>query len=216
MATWICKVCGYTHQGDEAPERCPQCGAAKSKFYREKLSSGCAFRMFFIIVMLTVIVFSLFACSAPLTVDNSVVKTVELDKYAGDWYELARFDHRFERGMEHCRTTYTLQKDGTIRVTNRGKKDGEWKTSVGKGKVTGEPGVLRVSFFGPFYSDYRIMMLAPDYSYALVGGGGDDYLWILSRTPQLKQETLDQIVYEAHQRGYKTSNLIWVDQSASQ
>lgn len=216
MATWICKVCGYTHQGDEAPERCPQCGAAKSKFYREKLSSGCAFRMFFIIVMLTVIVFSLFACSAPLTVDNSAVKTVELDKYAGEWYELARFDHRFERGMEHCRTTYTLQKDGTIRVTNRGKKDGEWKTSVGKGKVTGEPGVLRVSFFGPFYSDYRIMMLAPDYSYALVGGGGDDYLWILSRTPQLKQETLDQIVYEAHQRGYKTSNLIWVDQSASQ
>lgn len=62
MATWICKVCGYTHQGDEAPERCAQCGAAKSQFYREKLSSGCAFRMFFIIVMLTVIVFSLFAC----------------------------------------------------------------------------------------------------------------------------------------------------------
>lgn len=212
MSKWICKVCGYTHQGDEAPEICPQCGASKSRFYQEKMNDGCAFRMFFIIVMVAVILFSLFACSSKLNVDNSAVKALDLNQYLGEWYELARFDHSFERGMQQCTANYSLQDNGTIKVINRGRRDGKWKTSEGKVKVTSEPGVLRVSFFGPFYSDYRILMLAPDYSYAMVGGDGDDYLWILSRTPQLKPETLDQIIYEAHRRGYKTSNLIWVEQ----
>lgn len=213
MGKWICKVCGYTHQGNEAPEVCPQCGASKSQFYQESKNSGCGFHVLFIIVMIVVIIFSLFACSSPLTVDNSAVKTVDLTRYVGQWYEVARYDHMFERDMMQCTATYTLQDDGTIKVVNRGIKNGKWKTSEGKAKVTEAPGVLRVSFFGPFYSDYRIMMLDPDYSYALVGGDSDDYLWILSRTPQLQQETLDQIIYEAHRRGYKTTNLIWVQRS---
>lgn len=84
--------------------------------------------------------------------------------------------------------------------------------SEGKAKTTKEPGVLRVSFFGPFYSDYRIMMLGEDYSYALVGGDDGDYLWILSRTPHLEQSVIDRIIEEANYRGYETNKLIWVDQ----
>lgn len=106
-----------------------------------------------------------------------------------------------------------MQGDNTIKVTNRGMKEGKWKTSVGKAKLTEIPGVLRVSFFGPFYSDYRIMMLDSDYTYALVGGSSDDYLWILSRTPQLQKDASDKILQEARRRGYDVEKLIWVEQS---
>lgn len=210
MEKWICEVCGYTHQGDEAPEMCPKCGAPKSKFYAEKKGRGCGFGILFIVVMLLLICLSFFSCSSSLTVDNSTVSTVDVNQYLGYWYEIARFDHKFERGLEECTATYTLQSNGTIKVTNKGKKNGEWKTSVGKAKITDTTGLLRVSFFGPFYSDYRIMMLAPDYSFALVGGSSDDYLWILSRTPQLKESVCEEIIREARRRGYKTDNLIWV------
>lgn len=213
MEKWICEVCGYTHQGDEAPEMCPKCGAPKSKFYTEKKGRGCALGILFIVVMLLLICFSFLSCSSSLTVDNSPVSTVDVNQYLGYWYEIARFDHKFERGLEECTATYTMQSNGTIKVTNKGEKNGEWKTSVGKAKTTDTVGVLRVSFFGPFYSDYRIMMLAPDYSYALVGGSSDDYLWILSRTPQLKKSVCDEIIREARRRGYKTDNLIWVKHS---
>lgn len=145
-------------------------------------------------------------------VDNSVVKTLDLKRYLGDWYEIARFDHRFERGLEFCKANYALREDGKITVTNTGKKDGKVKTSNGKAKTTDVPAVLRVSFFGPFYSDYRVMMLDGDYKWALVGSKDADYLWILSRTRELPQETLDAILAEATRRGYDTSKLIWVKQ----
>lgn len=148
-------------------------------------------------------------------VDNSTISTVDVHQYLGKWYEVARFDHRFERGMTHCTATYSLQKNGKIKVINQGKRNGKWKTSEGKAKMTKTPGLLRVSFFGPFYSDYRIMMLGDDYEYALVGGGSSNYLWILSRTPQLDQSTIDRIIDEANYRGYETNKLIWVDQRGS-
>lgn len=214
MKKWYCNVCGYTHKGEEAPERCPQCGAQKSLFSLKKESNGYAFSILFIIMILAAIFFTFFACRSSVTVDNSAVSTVNLNKYLGQWYEVARFDHSFERDLVECTANYVPQEDGTIKVVNRGKKDGEWKTSVGKAKMTDDPGILRVSFFGPFYSDYRIMMLAPDYSYALIGGNGDNYLWILSRTPKLKEEAHIQIVKEAQRRGYNTDNLIWVEQKS--
>lgn len=215
MKTWICKVCGYTHQGDEAPERCPKCGASWSEFELRNGKKGCGLGGILIVsaALVVIIAASIYACSTSRTVDTSVVNTVDIYKYQGKWYEIARFDHRFERGMDQCIATYTPQKDGTIKVTNQGKKDGKWSTSEGKAKLTDEPGVLRVSFWGPFYSDYRIFMLAPDYSYALVGGSDDDYLWILSRTPQLKKETCEMLVNEAQRRGYDTGKLIWVKQN---
>lgn len=165
-----------------------------------------------IILLIAACVYTFLACGSKGNVDNSTVSSVNLHQYMGKWYEIARFDHRFERGMTHCTATYSLKKDGKVKVINEGKKGGKWKMSEGKAKTTKEPGVLRVSFFGPFYSDYRIMMLGEDYSYALVGGDSGDYLWILSRTPQLEQSVIDRIIEEANYRGYETNKLIWVDQ----
>ena len=215
MKKWVCEVCGYTHHGEGAPDRCPQCGASKSRFYMKEKRRWSIMSILAILVILAALCFTFFACRSTVTVDNSTVKAVNLDRYLGKWYEVARFDHRFERDLVQCTATYALNDDGKITVTNRGWKDGEWKTSVGKGKVTDNPGVLRVSFFGPFYSDYRIMMLAPDYSYALVGGNGDNYLWVLSRTPALKPDDREAVIGEARRRGYKTENLIWVDQKGA-
>lgn len=209
MKTWICKKCGYSHQGEEAPERCPQCGAQKSEFYQYKKNDGCAYNIVLLIILLLV---TAVACNSRVTVDNSPVPSVDINRYLGNWYEVARYDHRFERGLTHCTANYTMQEDGTVQIVNRGMKKGERKTSVGKAKLTSNPGILRVSFFWPFYSDYRILMLDDDYSYALVGSDSDDFLWILSRTPSLKSETLDHIIREAHHRGYNTDNLIWVKQ----
>lgn len=145
-----------------------------------------------------------------LTVDNSVVDSLDVNRYLGEWYEIARYDHRFERGMENTRAIYSMRDDGMIDVINTGVKDGERKESKGKAKLTDTPALLRVSFFGPFYSDYRVMMLDADYQYALIGSGSDDYLWILSRKPSLPDTVKQQVIKEAQRRGYDTSKLIWV------
>lgn len=146
-------------------------------------------------------------------VDNSTIGSLDLGRYLGDWYEIARFDHSFERGLTHAKANYKLNGDGTITVTNSGLKKGKSSEAKGKAKTTDMTGLLRVSFFGPFYSDYRVMMLTEDYKYALVGSGNAKYLWILSRTPQVPEAMLKKILAEATARGYDTDNLIWVDQS---
>lgn len=146
------------------------------------------------------------------SVDNSTVKTLDLNSYLGTWYELARFDHSFERGLQEVMTFYELREDGKIDVINSGIKNGKYKVAYGKAKLTDEAGVLRVSFFGPFYSDYRVLMLDDDYEYALVGGKNDKYLWILSRNPELEDEDYDKILTEASRRGYDISRLIWIEQ----
>lgn len=146
------------------------------------------------------------------SVDNSTVKTLDLNNYLGTWYELARFDHSFERGLQEVMTFYELREDGKIDVINSGIKNGKYKVAYGKAKLTDETGVLRVSFFGPFYSDYRVLMLDDDYEYALVGGKNDKYLWILSRNPELEDEDYDKILTEATRRGYDISRLIWIEQ----
>jgi lipocalin len=145
-------------------------------------------------------------------VDNSVVGSFELERYLGDWHEIARFDHWFERGIEEATATYALREDGRVAVLNRGVKDGRPKTAEGVGRTTDTPGLLRVSFFGPFYSDYRVMALDEDYATALVGSGGPDYLWILSRTPRLDPTRRDALLSEAARRGYDTSKLLWIRQ----
>lgn len=149
----------------------------------------------------------------PVTVNNTPVSKLDLDRYLGDWYEIARFDHSFERGLTHARASYYLLDDGLVRVVNSGMKNGNPKRSVGKAKTTAMPGLLRVSFFGPFYSDYRVLMVTDDYSRALVGSGTDDYLWILSRTPEIPEDEMKTILDEAASRGYRTENLIWVTQA---
>ena len=95
---------------------------------------------------------------------------------------------------------------------NSGIKDGKPKTAIGKGKMTDTPGLLRVSFFGPFYADYRVMLIDKEYTYALVGSGSADYLWLLSRSPELSETAKSELLAEARRRGYDMDKLIWVRQ----
>lgn len=152
------------------------------------------------------------ACSSN-QINNTPVKEFDLNRYLGNWYELARFDHSFERGLSACTANYSLRDDGMIKVINSGLKEGKTKVSEGKAKTTGTTGLLRVSFFGPFYSDYRVLMISEDYTYALVGSASDKYLWILSRTPELPDADIQLLLQEAVRRGYNINELIWVDQT---
>lgn len=161
------------------------------------------------------ILFNCSACTPEKVVNTTPVKEFDLTRYLGTWYEIARFDHSFEKGMEYTRATYSIREDGMVNVENSGYRDGKFKISTGKAKrpdPINEPALMRVSFFGPFYSDYRVLLLGPDYSYALVSSKGPNYLWILSRAPKLPDETLQVILSEAHERGFDTSDLVWVKQ----
>lgn len=153
------------------------------------------------------------SCASAKKINTLPVPTLDLQQYLGSWYEIARFDHCFERDMTNTTALYTLNTDGTVKVTNTGWRKGVKKTSVGKAKLTETPALLRVSFFGPFYSDYRVLMLNDDYTLALVGSKTDKYLWILSRTPAITQKDRSAVIAEAQRRGYDTADLIWVDQT---
>jgi len=168
-------------------------------------------KLFARIILVSSLVLAVGCVSVP-KVDNTPVAALDLNRYLGEWYEIARFDHSFERGVEQAKANYTQNADGTIKVVNSGIKDGKPKTAIGKGKTTDTPGLLRVSFFGPFYADYRVMLIDKDYTSALVGSGSADYLWILSRTPSLDGDAKVAILDEIHRRGYDAKKLIWVKQ----
>ncbi len=144
------------------------------------------------------------------------VEGFELDRYLGTWYEIARLDHRFERGLSDVSATYSLRDDGGVRVVNRGlsAESGEWDEAVGKAYFVGEPDVgrLKVSFFGPFYGGYNIIALDKvGYEYSLVSGPDRSYLWILARSPDIDSALLERLVAEARKLGFPTEELIYVD-----
>ena len=148
--------------------------------------------------------------------NNSPISDLDLSRYLGTWYEIARFDHRFERGMDNVVAEYLLRDDGMIDVFNYGWKDGEYRFADGKARRPDpktNPAQLEVSFFLFFYNDYNVMMIDDNYQVALVGSRNPKYLWILSRTPEPDPVLLQTVVDEAQKRGYDTSKLIWVDQS---
>lgn len=144
----------------------------------------------------------------------TAVTPFDMQRYQGRWYELARLDHAFERGMTNVSATYTLQADGSVRVLNRGymPATGQWREAVGRALFTGAPttGSLKVSFFGPFYGGYHVAALDPDYRWALVLGPDTSYCWILARDKQLPAAQRDAIVARAQALGVDTSSLIWV------
>ena len=143
-----------------------------------------------------------------------MVKELELTRYMGKWYEIARFDHRFERGLDRVTAVYSLCDDGKIEVINSGYKDGRLHEARGKAKMPDpdEPGKLKVSFFWFFYSDYFILELDEEYSSVLIGSSSDKYLWILSRTPKLPDNKLKKLLTKAVNRGYDTGKLIYINQ----
>lgn len=146
-----------------------------------------------------------------------VVKDFEIDRYLGTWYEIARLDHRFERGLSQITANYSMRDDGGVHVVNRGynTEEDEWDEAIGKAYFVGDSdvGQLKVSFFGPFYGGYNIIELdKAGYQYSLVAGPNRDYLWILSRTPQLDEATLEALVNKARDLGFATDELIFVAQ----
>ena len=143
------------------------------------------------------------------------VDDFELDRYLGTWYEIARLDHSFERGLEQVTAEYSMREDGGVRVINRGysTEDQEWNEAEGKAYFVNEPdqGFLKVSFFGPFYGSYIVFELdKKDYQYAFVAGPDKSYLWFLSRTPEVSAELKEHFVKKAGQLGFNSNELIFV------
>ena len=151
---------------------------------------------------------------------KSHIQPVELERYTGTWYEIARFPHRFERNLAGVTATYTLLPDGKIKVENKGYRntpDGTMSKAIGKAKPAGDPslGHLKVSFFWIFYADYYILALDQEkYQWALVGSSSPDFLWILGRTPQMEQQTLESLINRAKALGFDISKLELVPQQA--
>jgi len=147
------------------------------------------------------------------------VQSFELQRYLGTWYEIARLDHSFERGLSHVTANYTVREDGGVKVINRGysKENKEWEDAEGKAYFVDKPdtGYLKVSFFGPFYGSYVIFELEENYNYALISGPDREYFWILARQPQLDPELLQQLIAQAKSLGFATDKLIMVDHSGS-
>jgi apolipoprotein D and lipocalin family protein len=146
------------------------------------------------------------------------VRGFELDRYLGTWYEIARLDHRFERGLEDISATYALREDGSIAVRNRGfdVAEGDWREALGRARPIGDPDVasLKVSFFGPFYGGYHVIALDREaYRYALVSGPDRDFLWILAREKALAPERKQALLAFARESGYDVNALIWVPHS---
>lgn len=145
------------------------------------------------------------------------VSGFELQRYLGTWYEIARLDHSFERGLDNVTAEYSLRDDGGVRVINRGYSATEerWKEAEGKAYLvdSADTGHLKVSFFGPFYGAYVILALDKDnYRYSLVSGPDRDYLWILSRTPTLPDEVMNKLLDKAREEGFPVDELIYVKQ----
>jgi apolipoprotein D and lipocalin family protein len=145
------------------------------------------------------------------------IKNFETEKYLGTWYEIARMDSRFEKGLSQVTATYSLRDDGGIRVVNRGyhSEKAEWKESVGKAYFVEDKntGYLKVSFFGPFYGSYVIFDLDENYQYALVTGSNKSYLWLLSRTPTISDDIKASLLAKAAALGFDTHKLIYVEQN---
>ncbi len=156
------------------------------------------------------------ACTTPPE-GVAPITNFDAERYLGTWYEIARLDHRFERGLVAVSATYARNPDGSLKVVNKGFKASTcaWSEAVGRAKFTGEPttGQLAVSFFGPFYGGYTIFALDHQaYQWAAVSGPTRNYLWILARTPTLADDVRDRLVAEAAGLGFATENLIWVPQ----
>lgn len=164
-----------------------------------------------LIFLLTMI--GLSSC-ATIPKNVSAVTSFDKEKYLGKWYEIARFDFKFERNLNNTTAEYSLNKNGTIKVVNTGYDTlkNQWKQAIGKAKFVGNDSIamLKVSFFGPFYGGYNVIAIDEEYQYALIAGGSLKYLWILSRETHIPEDVKSQYLTIAENVGYDTSKLLWI------
>ncbi len=167
-------------------------------------------------LLLLLIAFILNAC-AGIPDGISPVSNFNLDAYLGTWYEIARLDNRFEEGMSQVTANYSFNADGSVRVINRGfiNETQSWDEATGKAVFadSDEVGHLKVSFFGPFYASYVVFELSADYSYSYVTSSNRDYLWFLSRTPEVDQAAKTAFTNNARDLGFAYQDILWIDQS---
>ncbi|MEM0704047.1 lipocalin family protein [Enterobacter quasihormaechei] len=161
--------------------------------------------------------FLVVACSSPTPPPGvTVVSNFDAQRFLGTWYEIARMDHKFERGLEKVTATYSAMDDGGIQVVNRGYNPDRqmWQQTVGQAYFTGAPNraAMKVSFIGPFYGGYNVIALDREYRHALVCGPDRNYLWILSRTPTITADMKQQMLDVATRQGFDVTKLIWVKQ----
>lgn len=158
-------------------------------------------------------VISLSACTMKVPEGITPVQNFQVERYLGTWYEVARMENRFERGLYNVSATYTQNDNGSVKVENRGYKTSAqaWKSVVGKAKFVGssDVGHLKVSFFGPFYASYVVYELDEDYGYAFVTGGNKKYLWLLAREPSVSDEVLSRFKQHANDNGYDLDNVVF-------
>jgi apolipoprotein D and lipocalin family protein len=165
------------------------------------------------------LVFALITLSGCLGMPQTIqpVQPFELNKYLGKWYEIARLDHSFERGLTQVTAQYSMRADGGVKVLNRGyaSDKGEWEAAEGKAYFVNSEnqGYLKVSFFGPFYGSYVVFELEKEnYDYAFVSGPNNDYLWLLSRKPEVSSAVKAKFEQLATEHGFAVDQLIYVKQ----
>ncbi len=190
----------------------------KAPMYRPNIHSPSpTFRPMRWLALLLVLLLGLAGCATAPPAGLTPVTPFDVNRYAGKWYEIARMDHSFERGLSDVSARYTVQPDGSVQVINRGFDVSRqaWKEAVGKALFTGDAsrGALKVSFFGPFYGGYNVIALDPDYRWSLVVGPDLGYVWILARDKQLTPEVREQVLAQARKAGIDVDRLIWVAQT---
>ncbi|MDX8415465.1 lipocalin family protein [Intestinicryptomonas porci] len=164
-----------------------------------------------IIMLLACVAALVFACRGMFS-NVKTARNVDINKYMGTWHEIARLDTSFQRGKYNSQAFYKLNRDGTVFIINSATDKNGRKVSASARGYAPDPkdfSKLRISFFRPFYANYFILELDEDYQWALVGGNGKKYLWILSRIPQMDAETLNKIINLAKERNYDVSKLLF-------
>ena len=187
------------------------------KFYNILGLPYYSFNCFEIMKRLLVFIFALLSGCTGTPDGLTVIDGFEVNRYMGTWYEIARLDHQFERGLNNISATYSLTEDDGVKVLNKGwnQADGKWEQAEGKAYFVeqSDKGHLKVSFFGPFYGGYNIIDLdKKDYAYSMITGPDKSYFWILSRTKQLPKATLDALIEKAKKMGFATDQFIFVNQ----
>ncbi|MFT4850003.1 MAG: apolipoprotein D and lipocalin family protein [Sediminicola sp.] len=167
-----------------------------------------------LLILTLIIILGFYSCST-IPKGAVAIETFDKENYLGKWYEIARLDFKYERNLNNTTAEYSINKNSTIKVDNKGynTKEETWTQSTGIAKFVGDEniGMLKVSFFRPFYGGYNVIAIDPEYKYALIAGSSLKYLWLLSRDTTLPDEIKKKYLKIAEGIGYTTTDLIWVE-----